>query len=205
MGMLVAGCTGVCRCGTRSVGRTCGCVCPPCVVDHWWTGCTIIIVWHSGRLMLCLEGSLRWWWWGRGVGEASGGCCRGMLRTRPPVGTHLALPLHTSHAITAITMHLWLLLGARGARLGGGWLCGRAVRPLSHLWHAPAPTACRPAAAPGCRPCSRQPVCVCVLCNHGGGWGPLPPAQVAQHTSKQAGWGAGRNTPVFLPGWGPCC
>ena len=129
VGMLVAGCTGVCRCGTRSVGRTCGCVCPPCVVDHWWTGCTINIVWHSGRLMQCQDGSLRWWWWGRGVGEASGGCCRGMLRTRPPVGTHMPLPLHTSRAITAITMHLCLLLGARGARLCGagcvGGQCGR--------------------------------------------------------------------------------
>lgn len=71
VGMLVAGCTGVCRCGTRSVGRTCGCVCPPCVVDHWWTGCTIIIVWHSGRLMLCPEGSL--------CGGGGGGGQRGLL------------------------------------------------------------------------------------------------------------------------------
>lgn len=63
-----------------------------------------------------------------------------MLRIWPPVGTHLALPLHTSHAITAITMHLCLLLGARGARLrGAGWVGGQCGRcPTSGMPPQPA-------------------------------------------------------------------
>lgn len=132
-------------CGTRSVGRRqAAWVCMPSL----FSGPLADRLYHchclarrtpdavSGGLLAVVVG----WGGGAAGGGGSGGCRRGMLRIWPPVGTHLALPLHTSHAITAITMHLCLLLGARGARLrGAGWVGGQCGRcPTSGMPPQPA-------------------------------------------------------------------
>lgn len=129
---------------------------------------------------------------------ASGGCCAPDTAAcrNPPAFAAAYLPRHHSHHHASV-----LVARCKRCKVVWGWLCGRAVRPLAHPWHGMPPQPAGRLQHHAVDPVADSP---CVLCDHGGGVGLLPLGQVAQHTPKQAGWGAGRNTPVFLPGWGPC-